>query len=60
MYPGKDLEVTLSDFSIIVKSLAHNEKQFDDKDLVVILLNSLPNSYKEVGIAIKYFIDKLT
>lgn len=43
MVPGKDLEVNLSEFSIIVKSLAHHEKKFDDEDLFVILLNLLPD-----------------
>ncbi|KAL2498056.1 Uncharacterized protein Adt_23606 [Abeliophyllum distichum] len=41
MDASKDLEANLSDFSIIVKSLAHNNKKFADEDLAVILLNSL-------------------
>lgn len=28
----KDLEINLSDFSIIVKSFAHNEKKFNNQD----------------------------
>ncbi|CAA3009530.1 Hypothetical predicted protein [Olea europaea subsp. europaea] len=60
MDPGKDVEGNLSDFSIIVKSLAHNDKKFDDEDLAVILLNSLPESYREMKNAIKYGRDTLT
>ena len=59
MDPGKDVEGNLSDFSIIVKSLAHNDKTFDDEDLAVILLNSLPESYREIKNAIKYGRDTL-
>lgn len=44
---GKDVEGNLSDYSIIVKSLAHNDKKFDDEDLAVILLISLPNHTKK-------------
>lgn len=39
----KNLKLNLSDFSIIVKSLAHNEKKFDDKDLTITLWNFQPD-----------------
>ncbi|XP_022880411.1 uncharacterized protein LOC111397640 [Olea europaea var. sylvestris] len=58
--PEKDLEVNLSDFSIIVKSLAQNNKKFEDEDLAVIILNSLLESYKDVKNVIKYARDTLT
>ncbi|KAL2486099.1 Copia-like retroelement pol polyprotein [Abeliophyllum distichum] len=60
MDSGKDLESNLSDFSKIVKSLAHNNKKYDDEDLAVILLNSLLDSYRDVRNAIKYARDVLT
>lgn len=55
--------MNFSDFSIIVKSLAYNEKKFDDESRLLILLNStkfIPDSYKEVRNAIKYSVDKWT
>ncbi|KAL2472239.1 Retrotransposon protein [Abeliophyllum distichum] len=57
---GKDLESNLSDFSKIVKSLDHNDNKFDDEDLAIILLNSLPDSYRDVRNANKYARDVLT
>lgn len=60
MDPRNDLDVNLSDFSIIVKGLVHNEEKFDGKDLAVILLNSLHESYKEIWNEIKCSSDKLT
>lgn len=59
MDPKKDSEVNLSNFNITVKSLIHSDKKFDDEDLAVILLISLPNSYNDVRNAIKYSGDKL-
>ncbi|XP_022872515.1 uncharacterized protein LOC111391515 [Olea europaea var. sylvestris] len=60
MDSGKELELNLSEFIIIVKSFVHNEKKFDDEDLALILLNSLPDLNKDVRNAIKYSRDKLT
>ncbi|CAI9753576.1 unnamed protein product [Fraxinus pennsylvanica] len=60
MDSGKNLEANLSDFSILVKSLAHNGKKFDDEDFAVIFLNSLPDSFKDIKNAIKYSRDALT
>ncbi|XP_022873536.1 G-type lectin S-receptor-like serine/threonine-protein kinase SD1-1 [Olea europaea var. sylvestris] len=57
MDPGKDLEQNLSYFSITVKSLAHNNKNFDDEDLAVILLNALLESHKDIRNTIKYSRD---
>lgn len=57
---GKDLEATLIDFNILIKSVAHNDKKFNDKDLVVILLNSLPESHRDIRNTIKYSRDVLT
>ncbi|KAL2517494.1 CCHC-type domain-containing protein [Abeliophyllum distichum] len=56
----KDLESNMSDFREIVKSLAHNDKKFDDEDPVIIFLNSLSDSYRDVRNAIKYARDVLT
>lgn len=55
----KHLKLNLSDFDIIVKNLAHSEKKLEDEDLVVILLNSLLESYKDVRNVIKYSRVKL-
>lgn len=44
----------------LLKSLAHNKKKFEDEDLTVIFLNSLPKFYTDVRNAIKYSRDKLT
>ncbi|KAL2543123.1 gag pre-integrs domain-containing protein [Abeliophyllum distichum] len=57
---GNDLESDLSDFSEIVKSLAHNDKKIDNENLAIILLNSLLDSYRVVRNAIKYARDVLT
>lgn len=54
------MEAKLRVFNILVKSLAHNDKQFDDKYLAVILLNLLPNSHENITNAIKYTKNALT
>ncbi|CAA2959977.1 Hypothetical predicted protein [Olea europaea subsp. europaea] len=60
MDTGKDLEANLSNFSILVKSFAHNDKKFEDEDLAVIIFNSLPDSSKDIKNVIKYSKDNLT
>lgn len=60
MDAGKVLEANLSGFSVHVKSFAHNDKKFDEEDLVVIFLYSWLETYKDVGDAIKYSRNALT
>ncbi|KAL2487477.1 Uncharacterized protein Adt_32233 [Abeliophyllum distichum] len=47
MDPSKDLDVNLDDFNKLVQNLSNVDKKFDDEDLSVILLNSLPDHFKD-------------
>ncbi|KAL2541288.1 zinc finger protein [Abeliophyllum distichum] len=47
MDPSKDLDINLNDFNKLVQNLSIVDKKFDDEDLSVILLNSLPDHFKE-------------
>ena len=55
MDPGKNLEQNLDDFKKIAIALASvDEDKIGDESQSIILLNSLPDSYKEVKAAIKF------
>ncbi|KAL2498694.1 Uncharacterized protein Adt_24244 [Abeliophyllum distichum] len=60
MDPSKDLDVNLDDFNKLVQNLSNVDKKFDDEDLFVILLNSLPDHFKDVKNVIKYGRDDLS
>ena len=48
MDPGKNLEQNLDEFKKIVVSLAAvDDKKFGDESQAIILINSLPNTYRE-------------
>ena len=54
MDPGKNLKQNLDDFKRIAIALASvDEEKIRDESQAIILLNSLPESYKEVKVAIK-------
>ena len=53
--PGKNLEQNLDEFKKMAISLASvDDEKIGDESQAIILLNSLPNSYKEVKAAIKF------
>ena len=55
MDPGKNLEQNLDQFKKIAISLASiDDEKLRDESQAIILLNSLPDSYKEVKAAIKF------
>ena len=55
MDPSKNLEQNLDDFKRISISLASvNQGKIGDESQAIILLNSLPESFKEVKVAIKF------
>lgn len=56
----KTLEENLDDFSTICTKLQNIGEEIKDQDQAVILLNSLPDSYKDVKAAIKYGRDAMT
>lgn len=60
MDSSKTLDENLDDFNRICLELASTGEKMSDENQVVILLNSLPESYKEIKAAIKYGRDSLT
>ena len=56
----KDLDANLDEFNRLCLNLANCEQNFSDEHFAVILLNSLPDSYREIKNAIKYGRDSLT
>lgn len=60
MDSSKNLEENLDDFSRICIELQNSGETITDDDQAVILLNSLPESFKEVKSAIKYGRDKMS
>lgn len=60
MDPSKSLEENLDDFNIICTKLANLGEKVKLDDQAVILLNSLPEPFKEVKSAMKYGSDKVT
>ena len=57
---SKDLDANLDEFNRLCLNLANCEQNFSDEHFAVILLNSLPDSYREIKNAIKYGRDSLT
>ena len=56
----KDLDANLDEFNKLIMKLANCEEDFNDEYFAVILLNSLPDTYREVKTAIKYGRDELS
>ena len=60
MDPSKNLEENLDDFKKITVSLANIDEKNSEENQAIILLNSLPESYKELKAATKYGRNSLT
>lgn len=60
MQASKSLEESLDDFNRICMDLANIGEKLVDENQAIILLNSLPENYKEVKTAIKYSMDLLS
>ena len=60
MDPVKSLEENLDDFNIITIGLANIDERISDENQAIILLNSLPDSYKDMKTAIKYGRESLS
>ena len=56
----KDLPGNLDDFNKFIQDLGSCNKKFEDEDVAVILLNSLPYSFEGLTNAIEYGRDFLT
>ena len=54
MDPLKNLEENLDEFKKIAVSLANIDEKISDENQAIIILNSLPNSFKDLKAAIKY------
>ena len=59
MDPSKGLEENLDDFNKITIDFANIDEKISDENQAIILLNSLPDFFKEVMAAIKYGKDNL-
>ena len=60
MDPAKDLDENLDVFNKLVLDLANSNEKFTDEHHAVILLNSLPDKYKDIKTALKYGRDIIT
>ncbi|TYK21344.1 retrotransposon protein, putative, Ty1-copia subclass [Cucumis melo var. makuwa] len=60
MDQSKSLEENLDEFQKIIIDLNNIGEKMSDENQAVILLNSLPETYREVKVAIKYGRDSLT
>ena len=60
MDSSKTLEQNLDMLNKLQLDLSNTGNKFDDEDVAVILLNSLPESFDDVKTAIKYGRDTLT
>ncbi|KAA0037675.1 Retrovirus-related Pol polyprotein from transposon TNT 1-94 [Cucumis melo var. makuwa] len=60
MDQSKSLEENLNEFQKIVVNLNNISEKMSDENQAIILLNSLPETYREVKAAIKYGRDSLT
>ena len=54
MDSAKSLEENLDDFNVITIGLANIDEKISDENQAIILLNSLPDSHKDLKTAIKY------
>ncbi|KAL5576923.1 hypothetical protein UlMin_018622 [Ulmus minor] len=60
MDTSKTIDQNLDNFNKLLLDLGNFGKKFEDEDVYVILLNSLPDSFNEVRTTIKYGRDSLT
>ena len=60
MDSAKNLEENLDDFKKITVALAKIDEKISEENQAIILLNSLPESFKDIKVAIKYGRDSLT
>ena len=60
MDPAKDLDENLDVFNKLVLDLANSNEKFTDEHHAVILLNSMPDQYKDIKTALKYGRDTIT
>ena len=54
MDPSITLEENLDDFKVSTIGLTNIDEKISDENQAIILLNSLPDSYKDMKTAIKY------
>ena len=60
MDPSKNLEENLDEFKKITVSLANIDEKISDENQAIIILNSLPDTYKDLKAAIKYGRESLS
>ena len=60
MDPSKSLEENLDEFNKITIGLANIDEKISNENQAIIILNSLPNSYKDLKLAIKYGRESLS
>jgi len=60
MDPSKTLEENLDDFKIITITLTNIDEKISNENQAIILLNSLPDSYKNMKTTIKYGKESLS
>ena len=60
MDPSKSLEENLDEFKKITVSLATIDERISNENQVIIILNSLPDTFKDLKAAIKYSIESLS
>ena len=60
MDPSKSLEENLDDFKVITIGLANIDEKILEENQAIILLNSLPESHKDLKTAIKYGRESLS
>ena len=60
MDTSKDIDSNLDDFNKLCLDLSNCDQKFTDEHYAVILLNSLPDSFREIKNAIKYGRESLT
>ena len=58
--PAKTLDENLNEFKVITIELANTDEKISNENQAIILLNSLPESDKDLKIAIKYGRSSLT
>ena len=60
MDPSKNLEENLDEFKKITVSLANIDENISDENQAIIILNSLPDSFKDMKAAIRYGRESLS
>ena len=60
MDPSKNLEENLDKFKKITVSLANIDEKISDENQAIIILNSLPDSFKDMKVAIRYGRESLS